>query len=112
MDMPGEILFFQVAPGVMLGLFDAGKFTEDLGGAPGSAAISGVTLSHNVGSPDEVRHLVETMSSAGGTVLKQPQPGAFGGIFHAHVQDPNDVIWEIAHNPAWQVGPDGQVQLG
>ena len=31
LDVPGEILFFQVAPGLVLGLFDAGRFAEDLG---------------------------------------------------------------------------------
>ena len=29
LDVPGEILFFQVAPGLLLGLFDAAKFAED-----------------------------------------------------------------------------------
>lgn len=114
MDVPGEILFFQIAPGVMLGLFDALKFHEDLGttSESGIAEVSGVTLSHNLGSPDEVRELVAAMASAGGTVLKEPQSGAFGGIFHAHVQDPNGVIWEIAHNPAWHIDSDDGVRLG
>ena len=29
-DVPGEIIFFQVGPGLVLGLFEAGKFDEDL----------------------------------------------------------------------------------
>lgn len=111
LDVPGEILFYQVAPGQLLGLFDAAKFAEDLGG--GSAPkVSGVTLSHNVTSPEAVRSTVEAMATAGGTVLKQPQQGKFGGIFHAHVQDPNGVVWEIAHNPGWHVADDGTVVLG
>ncbi|MGO4434947.1 VOC family protein [Paenarthrobacter sp. RAF9] len=36
MDVPGEILFFQVAPGLMLGLFDAEKFDQDLNNATAS----------------------------------------------------------------------------
>jgi hypothetical protein len=28
------------------------------------------------------------------------------------VQDPNGIIWEIAHNPGWQVAPDGAVSFG
>ncbi|MBH9834120.1 VOC family protein, partial [Clostridioides difficile] len=50
--------------------------------------------------------------SAGGTILKAPQPSQFGGVFHAHIQDPNGLIWEIAHNPGWRVDPDGSVHLG
>ncbi|MBB4854473.1 putative lactoylglutathione lyase [Mycobacteroides chelonae] len=52
------------------------------------------------------------MQAPGGTVFKPPQPGQFGGVFHAHVQDPNGLIWEVAHNPGWCIGPDGAVRLG
>lgn len=74
--------------------------------------MSGLTLSHNVDSPGEVRQVVDAMTRAGGTVLKAPQDGAFGGIYHAHVQDPNGIIWEIAHNPSWRIANDGTVAIG
>jgi catechol 2,3-dioxygenase-like lactoylglutathione lyase family enzyme len=109
LDVPGEIIFFQVAPGAVLGLFDVAKFAEDLGRAGESPSVSGVTLSHNVDSPDEVRAVVAAMAGAGGTVLKPAQPGAFGGIFHAHVRAPGGIVWEIAHNPGWHIGADGTV---
>ena len=112
LDVPGEILFYQVAPGLLLGLFDADKFAEDLGVTTAAPAPRGVTLSRNVDSPDAVRSTVDAMTAAGGSVLKQPQQGQFGGIFHAHVQDPNGVIWEIAHNPGWRINDDGTVVLG
>ncbi len=108
-DVPDEILFFQVAPGVVLGLFRADKFSRDLPGSTERTGVSGVTLSHNVDSREEVRSVVEAMASGGGTVLKEPQPGEFGGIFHAHVRDPNGIVWEIAHNPGWHVDQDGTV---
>jgi catechol 2,3-dioxygenase-like lactoylglutathione lyase family enzyme len=111
-DVPGEIIFFQVAPGVVLGLFDATNFNRDLGDGTDRATVSGVIISHNVDSPDAVRSIVDTMAAAGGTVLKEPQPGDFGGIFHAHVRDPNGLIWEIAHNPTWHIAEDGTVSLG
>ena len=111
LDVPGEILFFQIAPGTVLGLFDAGKFAEDLGLSAASPA-QGVTLAHNVESEAAVRTSVDAMSAAGGTVLTSPRPGAFGGTFHAHVADPNGVVWEIAHNPGWRIDDDGPVHLG
>ena len=52
------------------------------------------------------------MEAAGGTILKPAQEGAFGGVFHGHMQDPNGVIWEIAHNPGWSIDDDGTVRLG
>ena len=112
LDVPGEIIFFQIAQGLVLGLFDAVKFNEDLAITESRAGVSGVTLAHNVGSPDEVRDLVGAMAAAGGSVLTEPQPGDFGGIFHAHVEDPNGIVWEIAHNPGWSVAEDGTVSFG
>lgn len=109
LDVPGEIVFFQVGHGLVLGLFDAKKFADDLGVR--DAPISGVTLSHNVDGPEAVRAAVERAVAAGGTVLKEPQEAAFGG-YHAHVADPNGLVWEIAHNPAWSVEPNGTVRLG
>jgi predicted lactoylglutathione lyase len=111
-DVEGEIIFYQIGSGLVLGLFDAEKFNQDLEATTDHSRVSGVTLSHNVGSPAEVKVLVDAMTAAGGTVLKAPQPGQFGGIFHAHVKDPNDVIWEIAHNPGWNVDPEGKVSFG
>jgi len=111
MDVPGEILFFQVAPGLLLGLFDAGKFSEDQQRPIDARGVSGVTLSHNVGSADEVRATIENPIAAGATVLKPAQPGEFGGIFHGHVVDPNGIVWEIAHNPGWRIADDGSVIL-
>ncbi|ANP72263.1 VOC family protein [Cryobacterium arcticum] len=111
-DVPGEIIFYQVAPGTVLGLFDAEKFNRDLATGTDHSVVSGVTLSHNVGGPDEVHAVVTAMTAAGGRVIKAPQDGAFGGIFHAHVQDPNGIIWEIAHNPGWHVAADGAVSFG
>ncbi|MEE2570680.1 VOC family protein [Pseudarthrobacter sp. J64] len=111
MDVPGEILFFQVAPGVVLGMFDADKFRQDLNDSSAAPGVSGVTLSHNVGSAAEVSATIEKLSTAGGTVLKPAQAGAFGGIFHGHVKDPNGIVWEIAHNPGWRIEDDGTVVL-
>jgi catechol 2,3-dioxygenase-like lactoylglutathione lyase family enzyme len=110
-DVPGEILFFQVGFGVTLGLFEAENFAADLGAAPGSALpVTGLTLSQNVGSSAEVDATMAAAQAAGATVVKPPQIAAFGG-YHGHFADPNGLIWEIAHNPGWSVGPDGTVRL-
>ena len=113
-DEPGEILFFQIAPGLVLGLFDADKFDQDLlrdRPTSGTDGPNGVTLSHNVSTRDDVASTLAAMEAAGGTIIKPAQEGAFGGIFHGHVADPNGVIWEIAHNPGWRVDDDGTVHF-
>lgn len=112
LDVEGEIIFYQSAPGQVLGFFLADKFNQDLASPGDHAQVSGITLAHNVETPKQVNELSSTMAGAGGTILKPPQPGQFGGVFHAHIQDPNGLIWEIAHNPGWRIDADGSVQLG
>ena len=109
-DVPGEILFFQIAPGVTLGLFDAAKFAADLGSTE-VPQLAGLTLSQNVSSAAEVDDLVAAAVRAGGRLVKSPQTADFGG-YHGHIADPNGVIWEIAYNSGWSVEPDGTVRLG
>ncbi|MEB3068940.1 VOC family protein [[Mycobacterium] vasticus] len=112
LDVEGEIIFYQSAPGQVLGFFLAEKFNADLAVPGDQSRVSGITVAHNLDSPGDVATLADAMAAAGGAVLKPPQPGQFGGIFHAHVQDPNGLIWEIAHNPHWRIEPDGTVKLG
>ncbi|MCV7191294.1 VOC family protein [Mycolicibacterium brumae] len=112
MDVPGEIIFFQIAPGLVLGFFDAEKIDRDLLRGHATAGVSGVTLSHNVADRDAVVATLDAFEKAGGTILKPAQQGDFGGVFHGHAADPNGVIWEIAHNPGWRVADDGAVVLG
>lgn len=111
-DQPGEILFFQVAPGLVLGLFDAEKFDEDLPRGRSTPGVHGVTLAHNVPERGDVATTLAAMEAAGGTILKPAQEGAFGGVFHGHVADPNGVVWEIAHNPGWRIDDVGNVVFG
>ena len=112
LDVPGEIVFFQVAPGTVLAFFGSAQFAQDLGEGPVRPEVSGVTLAHNVADRDAVVALADRMAAAGGTVLAAPEEGAFGGVFHALVRDPNGVVWEVAHNPGWSVDADGTVRLG
>ena len=109
LDVPGEIIFFQVGPGLVLGLFDARKFDEDLGRG-GAPTVSGVTLSHNVDGPEAVDKIVTAALAAGAVLVKAPVRAVFGG-YHGHFGDPNGIIWEIAYNPNWRVDESGTVSL-
>jgi len=112
LDVPGEILFFQIGPGIMLGLFDATKFSQDIDPtATDATRLGGVTLAYNVDSVDEVGTVIAEAERAGATILQRPQEAFFGGGSHAHFADPNGLIWEVAHNPGWRVDESGKVWL-
>lgn len=110
---PGEIVFFQIAPGLALGFFEAHQFEEDLQRAPSGTtpSVDGLVLAHNVPDRESVVATLDAFEAAGGSILKPAQDGAFGGVFHGHATDPNGVVWEIAHNPWWGIEPDGSVRL-
>ncbi|MFW5418415.1 VOC family protein [Nocardiopsis sp. CNT-189] len=110
LDVPGEIVFFQVGHGLVAGFFEAEKFTADMEGTGAPAGPSGLTLSHNTGSPAEVDAVVERAVQAGARLVKEPQRAAFGG-YHGHFADPCGLVWEVCHNPGWSVAADGTVRL-
>lgn len=109
-DVPGEIVFFQTGPGLVLGFYDSARFAADLGRPLSDTGIDGLTLSHNVDSAVDVDRVVERLLSAGATLITAPRFASFGG-YHSHVADPNGVVWEIAHNPGWHVDAGGTVVL-
>jgi uncharacterized glyoxalase superfamily protein PhnB len=94
----------------VLGLFEAGKFDADLNREATDSRISGVTLALNVDSRAAVDEVFRTAVDAGASVVKSPVLASFGG-YHGHFQDPNGIIWEIAHNPGWSVDEAGTVSL-
>ncbi len=74
MNVPGEVIFFQVGPGVMLGFFDAAMFVEDMNAPEGSTAVpAGFTLAHNVQTEAEVDEILAAAAAAGAVILKPAQ---------------------------------------
>lgn len=110
MEVPGDVVFLQVGPGVALALWRADALAEDSGapvGDPGSAPLA---LAHNVATADEVAEVIARAEGAGATVLKPAGPVFFGGI-QGYFADPAGFRWEVAWNPGWHVAPDGAISL-
>jgi catechol 2,3-dioxygenase-like lactoylglutathione lyase family enzyme len=107
-DDTDHVVFFQ-APGLIVSLWDRAKLAED-GGLADPGGWGGVTLGHCVGSADEVERILTAARDAGATI---PSPGrdrvwgGYSGVFC----DPDGHSWEIAHNPAWTIRPDGATTL-
>lgn len=103
-----EIVFYQMN-GFMLGTWAQAALEADMGRAlirPGAFA-----LAHNVATRDDVQRLMDTLTRAGGRLLKAPIAPPHGG-FSGYVADPDDHAWEIAWNPAWAISPEGFVSFG
>ncbi|KAB7742885.1 VOC family protein [Parvibaculum sedimenti] len=103
-----EIVFYQMN-GFVLGTWVQASLEADMGRVlvrPGAFA-----LAHNVAMREDVQRLMDTLTRAGGRLLKAPIAPLHGG-FSGYVADPDDHAWEIAWNPAWAINPEGFVSFG
>jgi uncharacterized protein len=110
LDLEGEITFFQVGHGLVLGIWGIDKLGDDAG-APATTGTP-FALASNVDSEGAVDAAVERARQAGATVLKEPEWHPEIRIYHAYVADPDGHRWEVAYNPGLTVSDDGTVSLG
>jgi catechol 2,3-dioxygenase-like lactoylglutathione lyase family enzyme len=103
-----DVVFFQ-AGGTILALWDRARLAEDSGVEDGGG-WGGVTLAHNVRSPDEVDGVIAEAEAAGARIPRHGAETFWGGYSGVFV-DPDGHPWEVAHNPRWELGPGGAVIL-
>jgi catechol 2,3-dioxygenase-like lactoylglutathione lyase family enzyme len=104
-----DVVFFQ-AGGLVVSLWSRESLAEDSAVEDGGG-WGGITLAHNVGSPEEVDAVLGQAASAGGTIGRPGAPTFWGGYSGIFV-DPEGHPWEVAHNPHWTLRDDGSVRLG
>jgi len=102
------VVFFQ-AGGVVVGLWGRAQLAED-SGVDDPGGFGGIALAYNVGSPEEVDAALAEAERAGAKVVRPGAPTFWGGYSGAFL-DPDGHAWEVAHNPGWELGPDGAVVL-
>ena len=102
------IAFYQLN-GLLLGIYDRGEFTGDMGidELPPSGSFA---LAHNVRTEGEVAPLIDRLVAAGGTMVRRADAPAHGGL-RGYVRDPDGHAWEIAWNPAFPIDPDGNISF-
>jgi catechol 2,3-dioxygenase-like lactoylglutathione lyase family enzyme len=107
-DPGDDVVFFQT-PGCIVALWDRATLAEDsVVTDPGG--WGGITLAHNVRSPEEVDAVLAEADAAGGKVTRAGAEtfwGGYSGVF----EDPDGHPWEVAHNPHWTLNDDGSISL-
>jgi uncharacterized protein len=106
--LEADVVFFQ-AGGMIVALWGRERLAEDSGVAD-SGGWGGVTLAHNVDSPQAVDGVLDEALAAGARI---PRAGAqtFWGGYSGVFVDPDGHPWEVAHNPFWALENDGSVRL-
>jgi predicted lactoylglutathione lyase len=103
-----DVVFFQ-SGGMVFGLWDRRQLAEDSGVAD-TGGWGGVTLAHNLGSPNEVDQFIARARLAGAAIVREPAPTFWGGYSGAFT-DPDGHPWEVAHNPFWPIDASGAIHL-
>jgi catechol 2,3-dioxygenase-like lactoylglutathione lyase family enzyme len=106
---PGDDVAFFEAGGVILALWGREQLAQDSGVTDGGG-WGGVTLAHNVRSPEEVDAVMAQAEAAGARIARRAGDTFWGGYAGVFV-DPDGHPWEVAHNPHWTLRDDGSVAL-
>ncbi len=104
MDSPPDVAFFTLN-GSWLGLYSRSSLAEDAMVSPDGSGFNSFAIAHNVASEAEVDEAIEQAVSAGATLTKKAQKTSWGG-YSGYFKDPDDHLWEVAHNPFFWVGPE------
>jgi predicted lactoylglutathione lyase len=104
----GEVVFIQAGP-MILALWDRAKLAADSSVVDGGG-WGGIALAHNVGSATEVDAVLAQAEAAGASIGRPGAPTEWGGYSGVFI-DPDGHVWEVAHNPAWNLRADGSISL-
>lgn len=103
-----DVAFFQ-AGSLVVGLWGRDELASDSVVEDGGG-WGGVTLAHNVRSPDEVDAVLREAAASGATLGRPGAPTFWGGYSGVFV-DPDGHPWEVAFNPGWPLDDAGSVRL-
>ena len=106
---PGDDVVFFQAGCMVVALWSRDRLAEDSGVQDGGG-WGGVTLAHNVRSPQEVDAVIKQARGAGARIARPGGETFWGGYSGAFV-DPDGHPWEVAHNPRWTLLEDGSIRL-
>src|SRR4051812_49412723 len=99
-----DVVSFLAGGTVVLALYGKDSLSNDAN----SAASASYAM--NADSPELVNELIATAVAAGATVTAPAQRAEWGG-YVGYFADADGHLWEVAHNPDFPLGDEGQVYL-
>ena len=106
---PEDGVVFFPSGGMVLALWSRSLLEED-SGVVDTGGWGGVTMAHNVRSPEEVDRVLGDAEAAGATIARRGASTFWGGYSGLFV-DPDGHPWEVAHNPFWQMDEAGAITI-
>ena len=103
------IAFFSLG-GMILSLYSRESLAEDARLPAEGTGFSGITLAYNAKDREEVDAVLKRAAKAGAEIIK-PAEEVFWGGYSGYFRDPDGHLFEVAHNPFWELNERGQVVL-
>lgn len=97
MDNEG-IVMLPLSPTLVLSLWAADGFEEEVGPIRRGDGIVGITLAHNLPTPEDVDRVLAEADAAGAVLTGPAQQRVWGG-YSGYFADPDGYRWEVAYNP-------------
>lgn len=104
-----SIVFYQLN-GLVLGLFGRKALAQDQERPASELGTGAMTLALNMPDRKGVDAAYQRAIDAGAAPIKAPQEVFWGG-YSGYYGDPDDHVWEVAHNPFWPLNEDGSLIL-
>ena len=96
--------------GIVLGLYPLQELEVDTTLSYQPTPFSGMTLSYNAVSEEEVDAVMQEAERLGAVVVK-PAERVFWGGYSGYFTDLDGYVIEVAHNPHWRLDADGHLVL-
>jgi uncharacterized protein len=105
-----EQVRFLLAANTVVGLYGRAALAEDAHVKDAPTGFSAVTLALNFAEDQAVDAMYNRALAAGASGLKQPQKVFWGG-YSGYFADPDNHLWEVAHNPFAGLDASGRLDL-
>jgi predicted lactoylglutathione lyase len=74
------------------------------------SGFSGITISYNAASENEVDEVLKQVEKLGAKIIKPAQKVYWGG-YSGYFKDLDDHLIEVAYNPFWELDANGNIIL-
>lgn len=74
------------------------------------SAFSGLTISYNAKSEEEVDNIMKKVKQLGATIIKSAQKVYWGG-YSGYYKDLDGYLFEVAFNPYWELDENDNLKL-
>ena len=104
-----ELALFPLG-GIVLALHPRKDLAEDATVSSAGSGFSGITISFNAKSEQEVDDVMSQVEKLGAKIIK-PAQKAFWGGYSGYFKDLDGHLLEVAHNPFWDLDEHDNLNL-